>query len=222
MKRHAPLRRPWLHARRQRRAPPMPRPPAAWRRVRWRWRRPRAAASALRVAPLRRLKNCRRLPSGVRSMLLTVSMGPLGFVEVTAAEQMQRPGRRTAQMQRPGLLCAKCAPCCLLYAWGPLVSWRSRRLRKCRDLGCPVLSAERALRLRACREAEEVRSQLQAAGTRAEAAEAAAASARAAAAATAQRDGERIRGLEVTMCQLGPVLCPEPCAPSRLCMLQTC
>ena len=64
---------------------------------------------------------------------------------------------------------------------------------------CRVPGAECALRLLACREAEVVRAQLQAAGARAEGAEAAAASARAAAAAAAQREGERIRCLEVSM-----------------------
>ncbi|KAK9842107.1 hypothetical protein WJX81_008612 [Elliptochloris bilobata] len=49
------------------------------------------------------------------------------------------------------------------------------------------------------REAEDVRAQMLAAGKRAEAAEAAAAAARAAAASAAQRDGERIRDLEVEL-----------------------
>ncbi len=58
------------------------------------------------------------------------------------------------------------------------------------------------------REAAEVGEQLRAARARADTAEAAAAAARAAAAAAAQRDGERIRGLEVRARLSGAVSAP--------------
>lgn len=97
MRQRAPLRRPRPHAQRQRRAPPMRRLRAAWRRVRWRQRRLREPASAQRVAPLRRLWKCKKLLSGARSLLPLVSMGPLAFMEVTAAEKIRRPALSCAE-----------------------------------------------------------------------------------------------------------------------------